>query len=342
MGDMQYDVVVIGGGPAGLAAAMFAARRGLRTQVVSKDVGGQLSLTAWIENYPGIDGIGGRALVDCMLAQAKRDGADWWMGEATSIVRNEGGGFTVSLRQGTPFVTKTIILAFGLTPNDLGATGEHALAGKGVYYSAVDDAPQQEGKTIAVVGGGNSAVTAALALAPRAAKVHLIHRRAKLNAEKPLLKALATHRNIETHLAQQVVELRGTEHVSAMVLAPTDPETGVVLSDPSDLATLLIDSVFVQIGFRANTQWLADVVALNAKREVITSKDCETSTPGIFAAGDLCDIAYKQAAVSVGEGVKAALQAFKYLQEHAGKPAVMFDWDVREERGAAAQEAASP
>ncbi|MDO8463243.1 MAG: FAD-dependent oxidoreductase [bacterium] len=325
----HLDVVVVGAGPAGLAAAMFAARRGLTTQIISKDIGGQLALTEWIENYPGVDRIGGRALVDRMLMQAKRDGARVLLGEVTGIQRSTAG-FVVSLRQGAPLETKAIILAFGLTPNDLGADGEQEFVGKGVYYSAVDDAPTQDGKVVAVVGGGSSAVTAALALAPRAAKVYLIHRRAAFSAERPLLDRLAEMTGVEQLTARKVVEVRGDGRVAQVMLAPTDPKTGEPVA--GDLRVLDVDSVFVQIGFRAHTTWLSDIVTLNTKREVVITRDCETSTPGVFAAGDLCDIAYKQAAVSVGEGVKAAFQVFKYLQTHAGKPAVMIDWDTSEKR----------
>lgn len=325
-GAQQYDVVVVGAGPAGLAAAMFAARRGLQTVIVSKDLGGQLALTEEIENYPGIDRIGGRALVERMLTQAKRDGANWWIGEVTAITRADDG-FDVALRQDVSLRTKTVILAFGLTPNDLGADGEQEFYGKGVYYSAVDDAPQQRGKRVAVIGGGNTALTAVLALAPRAASVTLIHRRGTFSAERPLQDALAEHANIAVITARQVIELRGRNVVEEIVLAPTDPVSGKVVDGPT--RSLAVDAVFVQIGYHAQTKWLQSIVELNARNEVVATRDCETSTPGIFAAGDLADISYKQAAVSVGEGVKAALQAFKYLQTQRGKPAVMLDWDVR-------------
>lgn len=335
----QYDVVIVGAGPAGLAAAMFTARRGLKTVLVSKDLGGQLALTDFLENYPGIDRIGGRELVDRMLAQVKRDGAEFRFGEAMGIEQHNvaedfsppRGGlkaattaqasiYAVRTAEGDELATHTIILAFGLTPNDLGCEGEQRLNGKGVYYSAVADAPKQDGKTIAIVGGGNSAVTAALELAPRAAKVLLVHRRAEFRAERALLDRLGEHANIETMTPYTVAELKGDEHVRAMVLAHA--ETG-------DTKEVAVDSVFVQIGFSAKTKWLEGIVPLNAKREVVIDRDCATSVPGIFAAGDLTDITYKQAVVTAGEGVKAALQAFKHLQTASGKPAIMIDWDVR-------------
>jgi len=335
MADVMYDVVVVGAGPAGLAAAMFTARRGLKTVIVSKDLGGQLALTEWIENYPGVDRAGGRELCERFLAQAKRDGAELRFGEAVAIQamkqwNNEAMErgteaercpmYEVQLAEGNGLRTRTVILSFGLTPNDLGCEGEARLKGKGVYYSAVDDAPKQNGKTVAVVGGGNSAVTAVLELAPRATKVFLIHRRTELRAEKPLLDRLREQPNIEVVTPYTVAELTGDDHVRTIVLAHA--ETGETREIP-------VDSVFVQIGYSAKTKWLEGVVQLNEKREVIVDRDCRTSAPGIFAAGDLTDIAYKQAAISVGEGVKAALQAFKYLQTAAGKPAVMFDWDTR-------------
>lgn len=321
-----FDVVVIGAGPAGFAAAMFTARRGLRTLILSKDLGGQLALTDWIENYPGVDRATGRELCERFLAQAKRDGAEFRFGEATGIEAAEragsraaGQGWTVRLAEGDALATRTIILAFGLTPNDLGCEGEQRLKGRGLYYSAVSDAPKQNG-TIAVVGGGNSAVTAALELAPKAQRVLLVHRRTELRAEKVLLKRLGEHANIEILAPYTIAELKGEDHIVAIVLAH---------AENGDTKEIIVDSVFVQIGYSAKTKWLDGVVALNAKREVVIDRDCVTSAPGIFAAGDLTDITYKQAAISAGEGVKAALQAFKYLQGISGKPAVMFDWDHR-------------
>ncbi|MBI4142507.1 FAD-dependent oxidoreductase [Candidatus Uhrbacteria bacterium] len=343
----EHDVVVIGAGPAGLAAAMFTARRGLRTILVAKDIGGQLALTDWIENYPGIARIGGRALVDAMLAQVQRDGAEMLSGEAIAIQTMEQWNngtmehtpgpnglplYDVRLAEGDGLRTRTVILSFGLTPNDLGCDGEARLKGKGLYYSAVADAPRQDGKTIAIVGGGNSAVTAALELAPRAAKVYLIHRRSEFRAEKKLLDRLREHTNVEIRAPFAIVALEGGAQLERLILAPTDPHTGTPITDPqlpAPSSQLPVDSVFVQIGFSAKTKWLDGVVALNAKREVIIDRDCATSAPGIFAAGDLTDITYKQAVVTAGEGVKAALQAFKYLATAAGKPAVMFDWDAK-------------
>lgn len=336
MAEALYDVVIVGAGPAGLAAALFAARRGLRVCVVTMDIGGQLALTDWIENYPGLLGATGRALVDQMLEQAKRDGAEVQMGEVERIsqisnLKSQIAEWGLTLAEGDTLTTRTVILAFGLTPTPLGAEGEEALRGKGVYYAAVDDAPRQDGKVIAVVGGGDSAVTAALALAPRAAAVHLIHRRDILRAEQALQDRLAEHPNITLHLRRTVAEIRGTEHVESILLSPTDPETGSIRSDVNGhMAIVPLDSLFIQIGFQAKTKWLAGVVDLNDKNEVVTTRDCETSAPGIFAAGDLTNIAYKQAVVSAGEGTKAALQAFKYLQQQRGKPAVMLDWDVRD------------
>ncbi|MBI4433285.1 FAD-dependent oxidoreductase [Candidatus Uhrbacteria bacterium] len=314
----MHDVLVIGAGPSGLAAAMFTARRGLRTCLFSKDIGGQAALTDTIENYPGIASVGGRSLVDTMLAQAIRDGAELQFGEAASIVPHTST-YLVRTVEGAEIPARTIILAFGLTPNDLGCVGEVHLKGRGLYYSAVADAPLQDGKTVIVVGGGNSAVTAALELAPRAARVYLIHRREEFRAERVLLDRLKELPNVECSTSCTIAEVRGDAHVREVVLQRAD-------SIPQILS---VDSIFVQIGYSAKTNWLEGVVARNARREVMIDRDCQTNAPGIFAAGDITDISYKQAVISAGEGVKAALQAFKYLQMQAGRPAIMFDWEVK-------------
>ena len=340
--DPQYDVIVVGGGPAGLVAALFCARRGLRTLVLAKDIGGQLALTEEVENYPGVPDVGGRQLVANLKGQVERDGATIQLAEVMGIAPRDAG-YTVRTVDGQEHATRTIILAFGLTPNDLGASGEATFVGKGISYSAVADAPPQDGKTIAVVGGGNSALTAVLELAPRAKRVYLVHRREEFRAEKNLLDRARVTTNVEFITPYTITEVRGRDRLKEMVLAHAAIDSSPSSSGTRSRAderqkrgsergsgrTLTLDSVFVQIGYSAKTKWLEGVVALNAKREITIDRDCATNVPGIFAAGDITDIAYKQAVVSAGEGAKAALQVFKYLQTAAGKPAIMFDWDAR-------------
>jgi len=334
MTNSVHDVVVVGAGPAGLAAAMFAARRGWGTALVAKDLGGQLALTDCIENYPGVDRLSGRELAERMLAQAKRDGAEFRFGEVINISPPPDGGgsergWVVRLAEGDLVITKTIILAFGLTPNDIGCEGEARFMGKGVYYSAVSDAPRLDGKTVAVVGGGNSAVTAALDLAPTAANVYLIHRRAEFRAEKALLERMHQTPNIEVLAPYAIAELRGEDRVKEVVLVEGERPVPAGASGEGEGRTLAVDAVFVRIGYSAKTKWLEGVVPLNDRGEVVIDRDCATSVPGVFAAGDLTDIVYKQAAISAGEGVKAALQASKYLAAAAGTSMVMIDWDAK-------------
>jgi thioredoxin reductase (NADPH) len=322
-----YDVVVVGGGPAALTAAMFTARRGLRTVAVAKDLGGQLALTAWIENYPGVDRAGGHDLSTRMRVQAERDGAVLAFDEAVGMERHEGNTWILQLASGTTMQSRVIILSFGLTPNDLGATGEEMLRGKGMYYCQPVDAPRQDGKRVAVIGGGSAAAEAALELSRVAERVYCVHRREALRAEQQLIDRLSACKNVEMMMPYVVDTVRGGGAVESMALKPADPETGDAVG--TDLRDVDIDSVFVAIGHRTATTWLDGVVDRNTRGEIIVDRDCRTNVGGVFAAGDVTDITYKQAVISAGEGAKAGLQAFKYLQDEDGKPAIMIDWDAR-------------
>jgi thioredoxin reductase (NADPH) len=311
-GSKRYDLIVVGGGAAGLTAAMYAARRALKTLIITKDLGGQAATTPWIENYPGIDCTDGLELMVKFRSQAEKYGAELVTTEAKGIDCLEGGAFGVRTPQEV-LEAGAVILAFGLTPRDLGVPGEERLKGRGVSYCVTCDGPLFKGKRVAVVGGGNAALDAANFLAQLASEVHLIHEREKLRGSEALAAAVLADERITKHLGVRVREITGEQVV-----------TGLVLGDAAS-RPLALDGVFIELGHVAQTSWLKGVVDLDPKGQVVVTRACRTSRPGIFAAGDLADIDYKQVVISAGEGAKAALEAYRYLRHGEGK-SIVPDW----------------
>ncbi len=314
-----YDVVIVGGGAAGLTAAIYTSRRALKTLIISKDIGGQAALTNEIENYPGVGLIDGFDLMNRFLEDAKKFGAEFKSGEVKEIKKKGEGDFLVKTTVGD-FKTAAVILAFGLTPRDLGVPGEEEFKGKGVSSCATCDGPLYKGKVVAVVGGGNSALDAAEYLSRIAKKVYLIHRRDQFRGDEILVERVKSKDNIELVLNSKVKEIKGEERVKSIVV--------VDVNDESKEREIEVDGVFVEIGHVAKTKWLGDLVEYDERGQIKTNKNCETKTPGIFAAGDVTDIEYKQIIISGGEGAKAALQAYKYLQQTKGIKGAGIDWGV--------------
>ena len=314
-----YDVVIVGGGAAGLTAAIYTSRRALKTLIISKDIGGQAALTNEIENYPGVGLIDGFDLMNRFLEDAKKFGAEFKSGEVKAIEKKGEGDFLVKTTVGD-FKAAAVILAFGLTPRDLGVPGEEEFKGKGVSSCATCDGPLYKGKVVAVVGGGNSALDAAEYLSRIAKKVYLIHRRDQFRGDEILVERVKSKDNIELVLNSKVKEIKGEERVKSIVV--------IDANDESKEREIEVDGVFVEIGHMAKTKWLGDLVEYDERGQIKTNKNCETKTPGIFAAGDVTDTEYKQIIISGGEGAKAALQAYKYLQQTKGIKGAGIDWGV--------------
>lgn len=299
-----YDVIIIGAGAAGLTAAIYATRRTLKTLVIAKDIGGQAATTSDIENYPGFERVDGLELMTKFKSQAELHGAIFINGFVTQI-KKEWGCFSIA--QGPEiYYGKTIILGFGLTEKELGVPGEKELKGKGVTYCATCDAPLYKNKTVAVVGGGNAALEAAELLTKIAAKVFFIHRRDKFTGEQVLIDRVNQAKNIEVLWKSKIIEIKGDKKINSIIIS-SFPDG----DNPKEIA---IDGLFIEIGNYAKTDWLKDMIKINEKGEIIINGNCETSVPGIFAAGDITDTTFKQIVISAGEGAKAALQAYRYLQ----------------------------
>jgi len=314
-----YDVVVVGGSAAGLTAALYSARQGLKTLVITKDIGGQMLLTNEIQNYPGYGSIGGFDLSTKFKEQAELYGARFAFEEVTRLEESTecpGLCFRATTTAGEYHAT-AVVLAFGKTPKNLGVSGEEELNGKGVSYCAVCDGPLFKGKVVSVVGTGDQALEAVNYLANVVKSVNLIHRYDKPIGSEEYITQVLSLPNVKSVPNSHVKSLMGNGRLEVVVLENT--KTGEEVALPSD-------GIFVEIGYVAKTDFVKQLVRLNAKGEVEVDREGRTSNPGIFAAGDVTDSPYKQAIVSAGEGSVAALSAYNYIQRLRGRTAARSDW----------------
>ena len=299
-----YDMVIIGGGPGGYSAALYAARAGLDVVVLERlSAGGQMALTHQVDNYPGFaEGIDGFTLGMQMQEGAERFGAKTEYAEVKSLdLRAEPKRIETS--EGT-FLGKTVIYAAGAGPRKLGLPEEEKVAGRGVHYCAACDGMFYKGKTVVVVGGGNSAVADALILSRIAQKVILVHRRDSLRAEKVYHKALQQAENLEFRWNSVVSEVLHEDKV-----------TGIRLKDVSsgEESVIPCDGVFVSIGRSPNTELLKSQVCLDSQGYVSAGESCRTNIPGVFAVGDVRTKALRQIVTAAADGAVSVHYAEEYL-----------------------------
>jgi len=316
-----YDVLVVGGASAGLTAAMYASRQGLKTLVITKDIGGQALLTNAIENYPPFEHIGGFELMQKFEQQARNFGAEFAYEEVLSIIKDKQGGFIIKTNNSDKeYSGYALILAFGKTPRDLNVKGEKELKGRGVSHCAVCDGPFFKNKKVAVVGAGDSALEAALYLKQLASQLYIIHRTDKPVGSEEFIDLLKNKDNNNgiSFISNSIVKaINGNSNVESLTLYDSKSKS------ESKLDT---DGIFVEMGYAARTDIVKDLVQLNNNKEIIVDKYCGTSTKGVFAAGDVTDVPYKQAIISAGQGAIAALSAYNYIQRLKGRPTIRADW----------------
>ena len=302
-----YDMIVIGGGPAGCTAALYAARSGLSVVILEKlSAGGQMALTEQIDNYPGFEsGIDGFTLGEKMQQSAERFGAVTELAEVYKVSLS-GRIKTLDTSEGV-FQSRTVVIATGATPHPLGVPGEEALIGKGVHYCAACDGAPYRGKTVAVVGGGNSAAADALALSRIAKKVYLIHRRDSLRATKVYHAPLMAAPNVEFCWNSTVSVLLHGDRLTGLRLRDVQTDTE---------RELPCDGVFISVGRAPATELFQSELALDKSGYIIADESTRTSIPGVFAVGDVRTKALRQVVTAVSDGAVAVHYAEEYLAEN--------------------------
>ncbi len=299
---MVYDLIIVGGGPAGMSAGLYAVRYGLSTLVLEKNaISGQISLTGMVENYPGIPDIGGMELMDRFISHAKDTGVDIKTAQILSVGAFEDR-FVLGSDNGT-FECLSLIIATGANPRVLGVPGEEEFTGRGVSYCATCDGPFFSGKDVVVIGGGDSALTDALILSDIAANVRIVHRRDELRGSQVLQERVFEKKNIDVIFNTVVEEIVGNKVVEKVILRD------VVSADMQELVT---NGVFIYVGVKPGTD------IFNVEKDnygfIRTGPDMMTSTKGIFAAGDCRTTPLRQVVTAVGDGAIAAHSAYEFVK----------------------------
>ena len=300
----MYDIIVIGGGPAGLTAATYACRAGKSVLVVEKAAfGGQITWSPRVENFPGTVSISGAELGDRLLAQAMEQGADVELEEVVAL-ENNGNAKLVRCESGAEFEGRAVIIATGARPRMLGLENEEALVGNGVGFCAVCDGAFYKGRTVAVNGGGNSALQDALLLSEGCKKVYLIHRRDSFRGEAKLVEALKARDNVEFVLNASVTALTGEDELKSATVLQNGKER-----------TIELDGLFVAIGHQPQNEAFAGIIKLDAAGYADSGEDCLTGTPGVFVAGDCRRKKVRQVTTAAADGAVAALAACSWLDK---------------------------
>jgi len=314
-----YDLIIIGGGPAGITAGIYAARRKLNTLLITKNFGGQMvRKTVAIENYPGFEEISGMELIQRFEKHLRKftrqNFAKQNLGGQVDIERDEviklkkiKNGFLVLTKSKNRFESKAVIVASGVNPRPLETPGEKKFIGRGVSYCTACDAPIFEGKTVAVIGGGNAGFEAAIALSSWAKKIYILEYGEKVRADEINQEKVKKIRKVEIITNAALKKIQGNQFVNSIIYQDRKTEKNI---------TLPAEGVFVEIGLIPATGFLKGLVDFNEKNEIIVEFETgQTKTPGLFAAGDVNIGKYKQIITACGEGAKAALYAYEYLEK---------------------------
>lgn len=305
----MYDTIIIGSGPAGYTAAIYAARREMKALVIGKEPGGQLMWASEIENYPGFKSVTNVDLISKMQEQVKSLGVEMVNGEVQNIEKTKEGTFVLQSSKDT-YKAKTVVIAMGLKPRRLAIPGEEEFNGKGVSYCANCDGPFYKGKIVAVVGGGNSALDAAEVLSKIAEKVYLIHRRDEFRGFEALVDEVKSKKNVELVINSEVKQIFGKNNVERIKVE------NVIDKKEREIE---VNGVFIEVGRIAHTDLLENLVEKDRRGQVLVDEKCQTSLGGVFACGDVTQVPFKQITIACGQATIAALAAYEYLQLKAGK-----------------------
>lgn len=318
----KYDLIIIGGSAAAAAAGIYAVRRNLNFRMISKDFGGEVATSGEVDNYPGVPDSNGIELADKFRKHLADYGVEPELGvEVEKIKKLEDGTFCLTAKKDgatgmageklssdgeralkCDYVAKAVIITTGVHPRELDVPGEKELRNKGVSYCTVCDGPLFKDKTVAIIGGGNSALEAGIMMAGIASKVYMINKNTAFKGEQVLMDNLMKSNNVEVVYNAVTSEILGDGLVS-----------GLKYKDQSGERELKVDGIFIHIGMVPNSGLAPEGVEKNNFGEIVVSKNCETGIPGLFAAGDVTDVPFKQIVISAGQGTCALLQAVNYL-----------------------------
>lgn len=305
---MDYDLIILGAGPAGMTAGVYAARKMMETLVITTDVGGQMLWTKDVENYMGYRYITAPELIHKFDEQVEQfPNIEISLADPVEKVDKIDGGFSVRTRNGIDYTAITVIVATGKRPRRLGVPGEEKLTGRGVAYCSTCDAPLFAGKKVAVAGGGNSAAEAVVELMGIAEHVSIINVSDNWQADAILIGRIKEKENVTMMPATSITEVMGESRLESIKVRP---------AAGGSEKTLPMEGLFVEVGLSPNGQPVAHLVKLTEAGEIPVDDRCRTEIEGLFAAGDVTTVPEKQIIVSAGEGAKAALSAYKYWARH--------------------------
>ncbi len=312
----QYEVVVVGAGPAGLSAGIFVARQRAKCMLISKDLGGQLNLIPKLENYPGTIMSSGPLLAKTLENQYLTFGGEMTFDTVQKVEEMEG---STDLRVKTvrsEYITKALVLAPGKVPNNLGVENEVQFQNKGVHYCTKCDAPFYQGRITATVGVGGYLLESGILLSRMASKVYLIYRGGQLGGDKDMIESLKRKNNVELVPNSSVSFVKGGNALQQIQIK----------DNSGSEKTIDVDGLFIEMGSKINLDFVKHLIKINTKGEIEVTEGGKTTHPAIFAAGDATNIPYKQIVAACGDGAAAGLSAFNYIEKLKGKPGIRSDW----------------
>ena len=310
----EFEIVIVGAGPAGLSAGMYVARQNVSCLIISKDLGGQMNLIPKLENYPGTIMSSGQILAKTLETQYLSFRGEI-VYDTVEKINESDGGFKIKTTR-SEYKAKAIVLTPGKVPNMLGIENESEYFNKGIHYCTKCDAPFYQGRTTASIGVGSYLVESGLLLSRMASKMYLILKGSKLAGDKDLVATLENNKNIEIITQSSVKSISGNSTLQQIT----------IVDSSGDEKVLDVDALFIEMGSKINLDYVKHLVKINTKGEIEIESGGMTSHPAIFAAGDATTIPYKQIIVACGDGSNAGLSAFNYVEKLKGKPGIRADW----------------
>jgi thioredoxin reductase (NADPH) len=312
----EYEVVVVGAGPAGLSAGIFVARQRAKCMLITKDLGGQLNLIPKLENYPGTIMSSGPLLAKTLENQYLTFGGEMTFDTVQKVEEMEGSTDLKVKTVRSEYITKALVLAPGKVPNNLGVENEVQFQNKGVHYCTKCDAPFYQGRITATVGVGGYLLESGILLSRMASKVYLIYRGGQLGGDKDMIESLKRKNNVELVPNSSVSFVKGGNALQQIQIK----------DNSGSEKTIDVDGLFIEMGSKINLDFVKHLIKINTKGEIEVTEGGKTTHPAIFAAGDATNIPYKQIVAACGDGAAAGLSAFNYIEKLKGKPGIRSDW----------------